>query len=203
MRRILTIALVLLPLLVLPGPSLAQGTAVLRPGDVVRVVVWQEPDLSGEFTIAPDSTLVHPLYSGVKVAGIPVGEAKARLGELLRRYESNPQFVIEPLVRVAVAGEVRQPSLYSLSPSITIAEAVAMAGGATDRGRLDRVTLVRDGSQWVYDLTDPGGEATRLPVRSGDRILVDRSSRVFRDYIVPALSVVGTIATVINLSLRW
>ena len=196
-------ALVLIPLLALPAPGVAQGTAVLRPGDVVRVIVWQEPDLSGEFTIAPDSTLVHPLYSGVKVAGIPVAEARARLEGLLRRYESSPQFVIEPLVRVAVAGEVRQPSLYSLSPSVTIAEAVALAGGATDRGRLDRVTLVRDGSQWVYDLTDPRGEAAQLPVRSGDRILVARSSRVFRDYIVPAISIVGSIATIINLSLRW
>ena len=129
-------------------------------------------------------------------------EVESRLEEVLRRYESSPQFVIEPLFRVAVAGEVKQPSLYSLSPAITLAEAVALAGGPTDRGRLDDVTLVRDGRARDVDLTDPGSDAFRMRVRSGDQVLVRRQSRIFRDYVVPAFSITGAIATILNLALR-
>lgn len=42
---------------------------VLRPGDALRINVWGHPVLSGDFAVAPDSTLVHPVYQAVKVAG--------------------------------------------------------------------------------------------------------------------------------------
>src|SRR5436853_3239668 len=43
----------------------------LRPGDVLRINVWRHPELSGDFVVAPDSTLVDPVYQVVKVAGYP------------------------------------------------------------------------------------------------------------------------------------
>src|SRR2546426_5044939 len=49
--------------LVRPPPDPA-----LRPGDVLRVNVWRHPELSGDFVVAPDSTLVDPVYQVVKVA---------------------------------------------------------------------------------------------------------------------------------------
>ena len=42
---------------------------VLRPGDMLRITVWRHPEMSGDFAVAPDSTLVHPLYQAVRVAG--------------------------------------------------------------------------------------------------------------------------------------
>lgn len=195
-------AAVLWTLLVPSGAAVAQAPPELRPGDVVRVVVWRQAELSGEFAVAADSTLVHPLYRQVRVAGLPLREVESRIGDLLRRYESNPEFVVEPLFRVAVGGEVRQPNLYTLAPAVTVAEAVALAGGPTDRGRLDRVTLVRGGSERVVNLTDPRDDATQLRIRSGDRITVARSGSLFRDYFVPAFSVTGAVATIVNLFIR-
>jgi protein involved in polysaccharide export with SLBB domain len=200
--RVLVGAALLLALLPGPGPAAAQSAPELRPGDVVRVTVWRQPEMSGEFAVAADSTLAHPLYGQVVVAGVPLSEAESRVRELLGRYESNPQFVLEPLFRVAVGGEVRQPNLYTLAPSITVAEAVALAGGPTERGRLERVTLVRDGGERMLDLTDPGSAATQLRIRSGDRIVVARRTSVFREYVVPVASVTGAIATIVNLLLR-
>jgi protein involved in polysaccharide export with SLBB domain len=62
---------------------------VLRPGDALRVNVWRHPEMSGEFIVAPDSTLVHPLYQVVKVAGAPLPVVKERLRGLLAAYEQD------------------------------------------------------------------------------------------------------------------
>src|SRR5437867_2587716 len=84
---------------------------VLRPGDMLRITVWRHPELSGDFAVAPDSTLVHPLYQTVKVAGAPLTVVRARLLGLLAPYEQGVDFVIEPLFAVTVAGEGGEASL--------------------------------------------------------------------------------------------
>lgn len=163
---------------------------VLRPGDAVRITVWRNSELSGEFAVAADSTLRHPLYQDVQVAGLPLPLVRERLRGFLTRYEAKPEFVIEPLYRVAVGGEVRQPNLYALPPETTVVQAVAMAGGATREGSLKRVLLMRQGEEQLLDLTDPGAAFTQTFIRSGDQILVLRRRNFFRDYLVPGSTVV-------------
>jgi protein involved in polysaccharide export with SLBB domain len=138
----------------------------------------------------------------VVVAGLDVPGAESRIREVLAGLESNPRFVIQPLLRVSVGGEVRQPSLYTLPPETSIAEAVALAGGATERGRMDRVRLFRDGAEFRVDLTEPQGGLAQAPIRSGDQIFVQRRVSVFRDYIAPAGSITAALASIISLALR-
>src|SRR4029453_3701444 len=80
--------------------------AVLTPGDSVRIGVWRKPEFSGDFVIAPDGSITHPLFRGVKVGGGPFATARANLRQFLAGFDENPQFVMEPLIRVAVSGEV-------------------------------------------------------------------------------------------------
>lgn len=183
-----------------PVPS--PDRPMLRPGDLLRVVVWRVPDMSGEFEVAADGTIVHPLYREVAVAGIPLPMAEDRLRTFLARFESNPQFVMEPLFRVAVGGEVRTPNLYSFPPEVTIAQAIALAGGLSERGRLDRVRLIRDGETVLIDLHRPNSQQAHIPIRSGDQIIVDRRRNVFREYVVPALSVTTAVVTIVNFVLQ-
>jgi protein involved in polysaccharide export with SLBB domain len=178
------------------------GGTVLRPGDAVRITVWRQPELSGEFTISESGTITHPLYRELVVTGVPLDDARRRVHDYLSRLESNPQFVVEPLLRVSVGGEVRQPSLYRLTPETSIAEAVAMAGGATERGRMERVRLFRGGEVMVVDLTSPRAGLAQEPIRSGDQIFVDRKTSLFRDYIAPAGGVVAALATLLNILIR-
>src|SRR5512142_2074122 len=124
--------------------SATAGDSGLRPGDAVRIVVWRKPEMSGDFQVAADGSVKHPLYRDLKVAGLSMEKVQANLRNLLASYEADPQFLVEPLFRVAVAGEVRKPDLYTLPLETTIGQAVALAGGATERGRLDRVKLIRD-----------------------------------------------------------
>src|SRR2546427_9104446 len=120
--------------LVRPSPDPA-----LRPGDVLRVNVWRHPELSGDFVVAPDSTLVDPVYQVVKVAGVPLPVVRERVRGVLSTYEQGVPFVLEPVFPVTVAGEVRQPNLYRLPEGTTFAQAIAQAGGAAALGPLGKV----------------------------------------------------------------
>ena len=174
---------------------------VLKPGDVVRIAVWQQPAWSGDFEVAADGTIRHPLYRGVKVTGVPFSVAEDRMRTFLRRYEETPTFSMYPLFQVIVGGDVREPKLYTLPPEATIAQAVALAGGPTERGELDRVRLLRGGQEMVLDLSRPESGAAAMPVRSGDQIIVPRRRDVFRDVLIPASSVAGAVAGLLSLIL--
>jgi len=174
----------------------------LAPGDVIRIEIWRQPEFSGDFDIATDGTIRHPLYQQVRVAGIPLSQASVRLRGFLSGFVEDPQFVVTPLVRVAIGGEVRQPNLYNLRPEISITEALAGAGGPTAEGRLDRVHLIRDGAELTLDLTRPDAQHTHEAVQSGDQIIVERRRNVWREYIAPAASITGATAAIISAIVR-
>jgi polysaccharide export outer membrane protein len=171
--------------------------ARLQPGDRVMVTVWRKPELSGESVVTVDSTLSHPLYQTIKVVGVPLPVVKERMVAFLAQYEQNPLLTIEPLFRVTVGGEVRQPNVYSLARSATVAQAVAGAGGPTDRGRLNKVRLYRAGKQYQLDLNDPRSEQATMPIQSGDNVIVGRSHNFFRDVLAPGASLTAAILSIV------
>jgi polysaccharide export outer membrane protein len=183
-----------------PAAPAASASSTLNPGDLVRITVWRKPELSGDFVIASDGTVSHPLYRGVRVTGIPLAAVEARLRDFLGTLEENPQFVVEPLLRVAVAGEVRQPNLYNLRPETSLAQAVAIAGGTTERGRRDRLRLVRDNREVVVDLRRPDQSGAGMLVRSGDQIVVERQ-RAAWDVVGPVVSILGATAAIVSVYL--
>jgi polysaccharide biosynthesis/export protein len=207
MRIKAIVALLLLsPLFALPGraqeaPAPSSDQAVLSPGDSVRIVVWRKPEFSGDFVVAPDGTITHPLFRAVRVAGIPFGTAEASVRRFLARFEENPEFVMEPLIRVAVSGQVGRPQVFAIRPETSVAEAVARAGGVTERGATSGVRVLRldaNGRQQEIrvDLNDPSRGSGLIPVRSGDQIVVPVRKSFVRDILLPTLGVIGSIASV-------
>lgn len=180
-----------------PGSDKPLQVESVNPGDALLITVWRQSELSGEFQVIRDSTLLHPLYKDLKVAGIPLEEVYQRIEDFLRTFEVNPQFVIQPLFRVWIGGDVARSNLYTFPPGTTLRQAVVMAGWAGERANLEEVTLIRDEQEYVADLTKPrsGGQ---WPVHSGDQILVNRSFSLWRDTVVPVASVMGTVFTIIN-----
>jgi protein involved in polysaccharide export with SLBB domain len=206
MRNLVFRSFFLLVAAPMPGIVLAQSQAptteqvTLAPGDSVRIVVWRKPEMSGDFIVGPDGTITHPLYRSVRVGGMPFSTAEVNIRNFLARFEQDPQFVAEPLVRVAVSGEVGRPQVFAVRPETSIADAVAQAGGPNQFGNRDRVRVLRkEGTRQreIYvNLLDPEGSAAALRVHSGDQIVVDRRKSFFRDILVPALTIVGSAASV-------
>lgn len=190
--------LLLLALLLLPAAAPAQEASSIRPGDVVRLSVWRLPEFTGDFAVAPDGTILHPLLTEVRVVGRTRDEVRAQLREVLLRYERDPQLVFDYLYRVAVTGEVRLPGLYTLPPETTLAQAIAAGGGAAEFGRLEVVRLQRGGTEQVLDLRTPTPEVAEMRIRSGDHIRVVRRGATFRDYLGLGAAMVAAVASVVG-----
>lgn len=179
LRRPLLLLLSLLSLL--HAPAAAQNAAVridqvtLLPGDVVRVQIWREEDLSGEFPVDEGGRVILPLVGEKSVAGIPMGRLRDQLVEDYRVHLRNPSITITPLRRVNVLGEVQKPGMYTLDPTLSLAGAVALAGGANSIGDINRIQIIRNG-QTVYKRASAGQTLEGVELRSGDQILVQRRS---------------------------
>lgn len=191
------------------APVAAQGSmaardtnVVLQPGDMVKVTVWRNPEMSGDFVVGVNGALRQPLYQEVPIAGIPLDEVEARLTKFLTKYEQNPQLVVEPLFQVTVGGQVRTPNLYPLPRTTTISQAIALAGGVTPDGKLSKVKLYRGGREYQVDLTDPSGRWANEPIQSGDQLIVDKKGNFFTQFFLPLVSVAGAVASIINVATR-
>jgi polysaccharide export outer membrane protein len=181
------------------APPISTSKALLRPGDALQIEVWHRAEFTGEFAVASNGTIAHPLLGEITVAGLPMEEINRRVYVFLQEFDEEPHFVIQPLVRVGVGGEVRTPNLLKLSPDVTIAEAIAAAGGATQYGKLNKVKLIRSGREMTIDVTRAEPGPAQQPVQSGDQLYVPRKGNFFRDNIAPAGSIVAALVGVANL----
>lgn len=186
-------------------PSILQGQTTVPPasdilmtGDLVRITVWQKPELSGEFLVNPEGSLAHPLYQEVKVAGVPLAVAKQRLRDFLAAsYTKDPLLVVEPLLRVTVGGQVNVPNVYSAPRGTTVSQAVAMAGGPTTEAKLSNTRVFRAGKVFKMDLTKSDATGAGQPVRSGDQITVGRKGNFFRDGLGPFASLTAAVVSLV------
>jgi protein involved in polysaccharide export with SLBB domain len=153
----------------------ASGELTLGPGDLVRVEVYREEELEGEYLVDELGIVVLPLLGEVRVAGIPMRQLRRQLVEAYQVHLRNPSIIITPLRRINVLGEVQRPGMYAMDPTVSVAGAVAMAGGATAAGDLRKVRILRDGRVYGQRL-GPGTMLSEADIRSGDQIFVERRS---------------------------
>lgn len=168
----------------------------LAPGDILKIAVFRNPELSCECVIGSDGSIVHPVYHALKVAGQPLAAVESRIRTFLSQYESNPMVVLSPLVRVFVGGEVRQPNVYNVPPGTTVAQVIGLAGGPTDRAQLERVQVWRSTQHLTLNLLTTDQNATQFPVHSGDQVLIARSRSFFQDFVAPASSLIAAGAAI-------
>ncbi|HEX6909871.1 MAG TPA: polysaccharide biosynthesis/export family protein [Longimicrobium sp.] len=200
-RLVRLLLLSLVPLAAFAGGAAAQQQATLRPGDAIRVEIWREEDLTGEFGVALDGTVTLPLLGRQRLVDIPLDRLRDTLTTQYRVHLRNPSINITPIRRVTVLGEVQRPGLYGADPTLALAGLVALAGGATPDGSLDRIRIVRDG-QVLRERVGAGETLTTADVRSGDQIIVDQKSWFARNttFVVSTILTLGGIITSIILA---
>jgi protein involved in polysaccharide export with SLBB domain len=155
-------------------------TDILRAGDVIRLRIWREPDLSGDFPVDETGVAVFPKIGAYAVRHDSPETLKAKLVNAYQVYLRNPSIDVTLLRRVNVLGAVRNPGLYPVDATMTVADALALAGGTTPDGHPDKVELVRNGER----LTVRVSRRTRIvesPIRSGDQLYVPERSWVSRN----------------------
>jgi protein involved in polysaccharide export with SLBB domain len=167
----------------------------VRPGDVVRLRIWREPDLSGEFPVNEAGEIVFPKIGPVTVVRTSADSLKRLLISSYSAYLRDPSIEITLLRRVTILGAVRNPGVYPVDMTITISDAMALAGGAAEDGRADRVELRRGGKRLAVDLSSQIRLAD-TPLQSGDQIYFPQRSWLSRN----AGLVVGSLTAVIGIA---
>ncbi len=143
----------------------------LQAGEKIRVTVFGEDKLSGEYDIDPSGLVSLPLAGTVKAAGLTQAELEAQLATKFRS-----EYLKNPKVTVAIAayrpfyimGEVERPGEYAYKSGLNVLSAAAMAGGTTYRASRTSVLIQRAGETTMreYPL------ATTVPILPGDLIRI-------------------------------
>lgn len=158
-----------------PAAPRAGGDARIQPGDQIRLVVWREDDLSGQFTVDEDGEVTLPRVGRIAAGSMSARELQDSLYVSFARYLRNPSIEISVLRRIGVHGEVRNPALYMVDLTMTLREVIAQAGGITDAGNPQSITIIRGNEQ--IRLSDQGqAQFITAELRSGDQIVVGRRS---------------------------
>jgi polysaccharide export outer membrane protein len=151
------------------GVTLSQSAP--RPGDVIRMRIWREPDLSGEFTVNELGDVVLPKLGTMHVSDISADSLRLRLVSSYTQFLRDPAIDVVVLRRVKVTGAVKNPGLYPADATMKLGDLVALAGGATPEGDLHKVRLSRAGDAHLVEV-DLDQQLAESPVRSGDQLEV-------------------------------
>lgn len=132
-----------------PTAALGQVNAYkLAPGDKLKVNVFNETDLSGEYQITDRGDIAFPLVGEIQAAGLSAEELRVSLTNALRKgFVRSPSVTVEVVNYrpINVVGEVRNAGQYAYRPGISIHDAIAMAGGYTYRANPGVVYVTRGG----------------------------------------------------------
>lgn len=154
--------------------ALGQSTEpyTLDSGDKLRVTVFGQTDLSGEFSVDGSGNIAVPLIPPVSARGLTTNElqlsiAQALAATLLRNPNVSVQ--VTEFRPFFILGEVTKAGQYPFVDGMTVQSAVAIAGGFTYRARESTVHITRRQGDQLVELDVPSS----APVRPGDTILVE------------------------------
>lgn len=178
-----------------PASSSAARTAneyKLGSGDVIRINVYQNPDLTLETRVTEAGLVTYPLLGSIRIGGLGVTAAEKLITDGLRsgNFVKQPQVTIVVLQvrgnQASVLGQVNRPGRFPLEVAdMRLTDLLATAGGVSPIGS-DRVVLsgTRNGAAYRIEvdlptLFSPGGGDKDVLVQNGDTLWVDRQPLIF------------------------
>jgi len=155
-----------------PTPS---TTSVLLVGDILRIKVWPDSSLGGEFPVEETGLVYLPVIGEYRAAGRPISEIRQELRTGYSRELKLPVVNVTPLFRVSVLGAVQKPGLYYADATSTWFDLISDAGGFTSTANRNDLRILRDGQSLRVNAAQAeleSGGPLNVPVQSGDRILI-------------------------------
>jgi polysaccharide export outer membrane protein len=155
-------------------PSSAVTNASVGPGDILRVTVFGQPDLSAEVGINDKGIINLPLIGGLHISGLTTSQAASKISDTYReqQYLKNPEISVEVVQMrsqmVSILGEVSRPGRYPIPGKMSVLELLATAGGLTEQAD-SSVTLLRRNP-------DPNQADVRIPIQLGQNGTSERTT---------------------------
>jgi polysaccharide biosynthesis/export protein len=184
-----------LAILFLSLPSRAQPTDsrdyVLGAGDIVRINVFEHPDMATEARLSESGKIRFPLIGEVGIAGLSVSGAEGRIADQLRTggYVKKPEVsIIVTQFRgqqASVLGQVNRPGRYPIEGPTKLSDLLAIAGGVTSSGA-DQITLTRKVNGKVSRTEvnqiaafQSGELSLDIPIENGDVLFIGRAPQYY------------------------
>lgn len=199
MKLFWTMALAILSLATVLADSASAQQYRLRPGDILRIEVIEDPSLNRDVLISPDGRISFPLAGNLRAGGRTIEQVRSTLvaaleddfaatpnvfvgiSALAERETPTPVPEAEPVTyNVYVLGEVANPGLIRVEPGTTVLQLFALAGGFSDFAATKRIQLRRigeGGTERIYPLNYNAIERGRsrngrVSVAEGDTFIV-------------------------------
>ena len=155
----------------------------VKPGDILRISVWGEPELQDTVLVTPDGTFSFPLVGHVNAEEKTAAQLQEIVTQRLKK------FISEPAVSVAlqeingnaiyVLGQVNTPGVFILSRAVDVMQALSMAGGATPFAALNDILILRRGESGQVALSFRYSDVSKgrnleqnISLKSGDVVVV-------------------------------
>jgi polysaccharide export outer membrane protein len=156
---------------------------VIGPEDVIGVIFWREPDMSGDVPVRPDGMITLPLLREVRAAGLRPEELRELLEKAAIKFftEPNVSVVVRQINsrKIFIVGEVATPGAYPLTGPRTVMQAIALAGGLNEFADSANITIMRmeNGRQRSFkfsykDVARGKALAQNIALQPGDTIVV-------------------------------
>ncbi len=164
--------------------GLAGPGYLVRPGDILQVSVWKEPELTRELLVRPDGGFSFPLAGQVQAQGRVVADIEQEIKARIERYIPEPVVTVSVMKvlgnNVNVVGKVNRPGEYIMNGPVDVMKAISMAGGTTVFADLNDIVVLRrlaDGSQEAipFDYTEvESGQnlGQNILLQAGDVVVV-------------------------------
>ncbi|MCU0691447.1 MAG: polysaccharide export protein [Polyangiaceae bacterium] len=142
-----------------PDPRRAEY--VIGVSDNLRIRVWKNPELNTDIQVRPDGTLTMPLIGDVRADGLTPSQLRNEIRQRLGVYIKDEAAIVTVAVTeansysVTVSGNVAQPGVFTSRQYLTVADAIALAGGPTRFANPDDAVLIR---------SDGRGGVRRIPI---------------------------------------
>ena len=132
--------------------AIAQDASyAVKPGDVLSISVWKEPDLQMPVLVRPDGFFSFPLVGEVDARGRTVPELNKIVADRLGKYIADAVVTVSMQEirgnKVYVIGQVNTPGEFIVNPSVNVMQALSMAGGLTPFASAGQIMVLRRGSE--------------------------------------------------------
>jgi polysaccharide export outer membrane protein len=130
------------------SPPSDEAEYYVAPGDVLRIAVWKEPELTTEVHVRLDGKITVPLVGDVKAEGRTTEQLATEVRTKMRAFLEIPQVTITVSqansARFFVVGEVTTSGAFPLTGRITVLQALALAGGFREFAKRERIVVIHE-----------------------------------------------------------
>ncbi|MBV8476226.1 MAG: polysaccharide biosynthesis/export family protein [Acidobacteria bacterium] len=142
-------------------PAVNNATYVIGAEDALHISVWKEPDLTATLPVRPDGQISMPLLNDVQAAGLTPMQLAASITEKLKKYVTDPRVTVVVTAmnsqRIFMLGEVLHSGAMTLTPNMTVLQALATAGFTQFAN-----------TKGIYILRQESGKQQKFPVNYKD-----------------------------------